>query len=157
MCCWGKQGHGSVVWGPSRVIWVLFFCFFFAGSVCLCLLMWCTHGWTAQTWLYWRNWRRSKSKWRRNRELWGSCGSIFCADIGGNTRLQLNINLLFQRRKRHRMQTLSSAFSFSPECIQNLRTSLESFHSDGLFRHCPRGKGSLRPKVRIFLEEKKFN
>lgn len=34
--------------------------------------MLCTHGWTVQMWLCWRNWRRSKSSWRRNIKLWGS-------------------------------------------------------------------------------------
>lgn len=71
-------------------------CFlFFAGSVCPCLLMWCTHGWTAQTWLCWRNWRRSKSNWRRNNELWGSCGSTVCVDVVVQWILMVRVNISY--------------------------------------------------------------
>lgn len=44
---------------------------FFAGSASQCQLMWYTHGWMALIWHFWRNWRQSRSKWKRNKELLG--------------------------------------------------------------------------------------
>lgn len=80
----GSSAQMALFFSGRNCCWLLFKCTLkntcindkrslFAGSVCPCLSMWCTHGWTAPTWRCWRNSRRSKSKWKRNRELWGSC------------------------------------------------------------------------------------
>lgn len=50
----------------------------FAGSACQCPLMWYTHGWMAPTWHSWRNWKKSRSKWKRNRKLGGISFGFQC-------------------------------------------------------------------------------